>query len=312
MTKVVWVTGAHGFLGRHLSAHMAGLGSVVYGVGHGHWPPANALASGVSYWINGEVGPASLDLLLRQSGPPGIVFHLAGGSAVGASLANPYEDFERTVSTTARVLDWVRLRVPEAVVVAASSAAVYGAGHDGAIDEGASCAPYSPYGYHKAAMEMLCRSYAQNFGLRIRIARVFSAYGENLRKQLLWDLCCKLSVDDRTLVLDGTGDERRDWLHAQDIAGAMACIARSADGDVARFVNVGSGSGTPVSAVAQMVARAWGTQTTPTFTGRSRPGDPVSLVAAVSRLTALGFSPGIPLHDGIVRYVAWYRRQGGR
>jgi UDP-glucose 4-epimerase len=312
VTRSVWITGARGFIGRHLARHLSATGARVAGVGHGHWPDGEAAAAGVSEWINGEVGPASLELLLQHGGIPDAVLHLAGGSAVGPSFANPLEDYERTATTTASLLDWVRRRAPQAHVVAVSSAAVYGAGHDGPIDEHASSAPFSPYGYHKAIMEMLCRSYVQNFGLRVSIARVFSAYGEGLRKQLLWDLCCRLEAAPLELVLDGTGEERRDWLHVDDVVRALDAIARSPAHAECQVVNVGTGAGHSVEQVARQLLAAWGTDCTLAFSGRVRAGDPRSLVAAPERLRALGFAPAISLEQGMTRYVGWFRAPGGR
>lgn len=101
-----------------------------------------------------------------------------------ASFANPLENFSRTVSTSARLLDWLRVAAPEARVVAASNAAVYGAQYDGPIEEDFATHPFSPYGHHKLMMEQLCREYADTFRLRCTIVRLFSVYGPWLRKQL--------------------------------------------------------------------------------------------------------------------------------
>jgi UDP-glucose 4-epimerase len=274
---------------------------------------AEAAAAGVSEWLNGEVGPASLELLL-QGGAPDTVFHLAGGSAVGPSFQNPLEDYERTVTTTANLLDWVRRRAPQAHVVAVSSAAIYGAGHDAPIDERTPYAPFSPYGYHKAVMEMLCRSCAQNFGLRTSIARVFSAYGEGLRKQLLWDLCSRLVAAPRELVLDGTGDERRDWLHVGDVARALDAVSQAPAPPQAEcnVFNVGAGVGHSVDQVARQLITAWGSDCTLRFSGRVRAGDPRALVAEPARLMALGFAPATSLEQGLAAYVRWFRTPDGR
>ena len=108
---------------------------------------------------------------------------------LGASIANPYEDFTRTVATTAELLEWMRLGARNARLVSVSSAAVYGAGHTGPIREEQALLPFSPYGYHKLMMENLCLSYAANYGLAVMVVRLFSVYGSWLKKQVLWDMC---------------------------------------------------------------------------------------------------------------------------
>ena len=94
--STVWITGAKGFMGRHLARHLQTCGHVVRGVGHGIRSESEASAWGISQWINGAVDAANLEALRRSGEVPEVVFHLAGGSSVGASLATPLEDFSRT------------------------------------------------------------------------------------------------------------------------------------------------------------------------------------------------------------------------
>jgi UDP-glucose 4-epimerase len=148
----------------------------------------------VGYWLNGEVNGSNLALMHATLGAPAGIFHFAGGSSVGAAFASPHEDFKRTVGSTAELLEWARQHSPDTPLVAVSSAAVYGAGHEGPIAEDARLNPYSPYGTHKLMMEELCRSYAINFGLPLMLPRLFSVFGPELKKQLLWDTCSKLAT----------------------------------------------------------------------------------------------------------------------
>jgi nucleoside-diphosphate-sugar epimerase len=67
-----------------------------------------------------------------------------------------------------------------------------------------------------------------------------------------------------------------------------------------------------VSEFARLVLEAWGDDRAIEFSGRSRPGDPVNLVADMSRLRELGFTPGIGLEQGIRAYVDWFRQSAGR
>ena len=310
--STIFITGARGFICQHLSTHLAQAGPTVCGVGHGHWPESDARACGLVAWQNGDVTPGNLRRLRDQVGVPDLVYHLAGGSSVGAALANPLEDFFRTVATTAELLDWLRLDAPGAGVVAISSAAVYGAGHDAPIGEGATLNPFSPYGHHKRLMEELCRSYAASYGLRAVVARLFSVYGPGLRKQLLWDLCARLHMGADPLALGGTGDERRDWTEVRDVVRALALLGPLASADVPTF-NVGTGTGTAVRDVAALVAASWagagGLPVARSFSGQARPGDPHALVADAGRLTGLGFSWEHSLAQGVPAYVRWFREQ---
>jgi UDP-glucose 4-epimerase len=283
-------------------------GHKVCGLGHGAWAETEARAAGMMCWINGEIDSANLNQLKRFSELPDYVVHLAGGSSVGVAFSNPGEDFSRTVATSSELLNWIRDEAPQTQLLAISSAAIYGSGHEGLINEDALAKPFSPYGVHKWLMEELCRSYAENYGLRIVIARLFSVYGEGLKKQLLWDSCVRLASGLPSLCLGGTGFESRDWTDVEDVSRALELLMPQAESNVPVF-NVGTGKGVSVSKIANALVRAYFPLTgLPIhFSGQSRRGDPFSLVADSSRLCKLGFTWGTHWEDGIDDYVAWFK-----
>ena len=306
----IFITGAHGFIGKHLAHSLAEAGNFVCGVGYGAWPQSEAAASGLSYWINGSITHSNLRQLQRLAGTPDVVYHLAGGSSVGVAMANPREDFFRTVATTAELLDWLRLDAPEVRLVAVSSAAVYGDGHTGCISEKSPLNPYSPYGYHKRLMEELCLSYAANYGTKVAIARLFSVFGCGLKKQLLWDLCTRLAAGANPLTLGGTGEELRDWTDVRDVVRALVLLADKSSSAVP-VLNVGTGYAMPIHEVATRIALHWAGESKPatlSFSGQSRRGDPFSLVAEPSGMKALGFEWRVEVGQGLDDYVNWFRK----
>jgi UDP-glucose 4-epimerase len=305
----VWVTGANGFIGRYLARELADNGCAVHGIGHGALENLEKQRVGLQTWLNGEVDAANLNALAAGHGLPSKVFHLAGGSSVGLSIAQPFEDFSRTVASTARLLEWLRGSAPECRVIVASSAAVYGADHGGPISEDAVLAPMSPYGQHKLMMEQLCKSYAVSFGLRSTVARLFSVYGPHLRKQLLWDICYRLQQGERTLVLGGTGEEIRDWTDVRDVVRLLTKIGEPPQQETFRVFNGGSGRGTRVADIASMLVKNWGSQIAVRYSGIVRAGDPFSLLADDAGLRYLPFDWRIPIDRGLVDYVSWFKDQ---
>lgn len=307
----ILITGAHGFIGKYLARWFARQGHQVAGLGHGIWPNEEAASWGVTRWLNGDIQSGNLRLLQQAGGTPDMVYHLAGGSSVGVAIANPREDFFRTVATTAELLEWMRVDAPQAQLVAVSSAAVYGSGHDGSIAEDAPLTPFSPYGHHKRIMEELCRSYAASYGLRVSIARLFSVYGAELKKQLLWDMCVRLAAGRQPLVLGGSGNELRDWTDVRDVVRALDLLSAQASAEVVT-INVGTGTGLSVQQIASSIVRHWPLPDAGEalhFSGQSRPGDPFSLVANASRLNKLGFVWEVPVEDGLAAYVRWFQDQ---
>ena len=160
MARIALVTGAHGFIGRHVAKHLASTGVTVLAMGHGNWLRSDWRNWGVSDW---HVADISLESLMTYGGEPNLIFHCAGSGSVAYSVTNPYQDFQRSVSTTLAILEYARLHVPSAKIVIPSSAAVYGYARKFPTLEGDPIAPMSPYGVHKVLSEQICRSYCSQF-----------------------------------------------------------------------------------------------------------------------------------------------------
>lgn len=305
----VWITGASGYIGTRLRAALARARRDHAGLDIAS-PPEGTSGR---HFVVGPVGTDGLTKLLAATGRPDVVFHLAGGSAVGPSFKDPEADFRNSVASASVILDFVRRTAPSAVTVLASSAAVYGNDHSDALGENAVPAPFSPYGTHKLMMEMLGASYAEHFGLDIRVVRPFSVYGAGLRKQLFWDLCVGLKAE-RAATLGGSGREQRDFVHGDDVAAALMLIAEVPKDEKGRIVNIASGVGVTIQRVAGIIADSWKRETglpdapVISFSGVSRPGDPACLVGDNGRLAALGFRESTSLEDGLSDYVRWFLR----
>lgn len=307
MTRRIWVTGADGFIGRHLLDLLGGQPGIAVGaLGFRDAATAPTEAGDIT-WREGEIDTGRLDALADAMGMPDLIYHLAGGGSVGASFADPAFDFRCTVLSTAAIADWMRRSAPGARLVQISSAAVYGAGHEGPIAEDAPLAPYSPYGTHKQMSEALCRSAHLDFGLDCWVVRPFSVYGPGLSKQLLWDACSRIAAGCGALSLGGAGTERRDWLHVADLCRLLWLLA-DASPDAGTTLNAGTGDVQTVAEIGRLLVAAWGKPDMPVeFSGRSRPGDPFSLVADTGRLAAIGFAPARSIDTGIAEYVNWFR-----
>jgi len=303
MTGSALVTGARGFIGRHVARHLAQLGWQVAGLGHGEWEAAERLGWGVSRWQAADV---SLENLVAAAGRPSLIVHCAGGASVGISVERPHEDFHRTVSTTAAVLEFARTHAPEAAVVLPSSTAVYGNAGVLPTPESAPLAPVSPYGVHKQMAEQLCRFYSRQYGLRTAVVRFFSVYGPYLRKQLLWDACERLSREEPPRFF-GDGDETRDWLHVEDAARLLETAARNAGGE-APAVNGGTGQPVRVREILAELFQLLGRAGEPVFTGVGRPGEPKHYLADIAAARSWGWAPRIDWREGLRQYVSWYRR----
>lgn len=300
MAELALVTGAYGFLGRYVARALAAEGAHVVGMGHGSWGRDEWRRWGVAEWHTADI---SVDTLTTYAGEPDVIFHCAGSGSVAFSMTHPQQDWQRTVASTLAVLEYMRVQRPQARLVIPSSAGVYGKASTMPISIQAQLSPASPYGVHKKVAEDLCRSYAQHFGVRSALVRLFSVFGVGIRKQLLWDACMKLSKGAATF--GGTGDETRDWLHVEDAARLMLVAARQAS-TACPVVNGGVGQAVPIKDVVGLVARRMGTGVQPAFSGQTRPGDPMHYQADVAEARAWGWLPQRDRVAEMTAYVDWF------
>ena len=296
------VTGAYGFLGRHIARLLAQRGFRVVGLGHGEWCQPEWESWGLREWHQGDVNLQTLALI---SGSPHVIIHCAGSGSVAFSVQNPLEDFSRTVVTTANVLEYIRLHAPACRIIYPSSASVYGTVEVLPIREDARVAPISPYGNHKLMSEQLIASHARQFGTPSAIVRLFSVYGPDLRKQLLWDACSKLSRGE--IVFMGTGREERDWLHVEDAARLMLAAVDHATMQCP-VVNGGYGEGVTVRDIVTSLSLYLLEQPSePVFSGAQRMGDPSRYVADIVAAKAWGWRPEHGWRQGVEEYALWWK-----
>ena len=137
--------------------------------------------------------------------------------------------------------------------------------------------------------------------------RVFSAYGEGLRKQLFWDVYQK-SKKNSVIELFGTGEETRDFIHIEDILIAIECIIEKSSFE-ADVVNVATGVAQTVKETASTFAAVINPKLKVHFNGISKQGDPIHLQADVSKLFLYGFKMSVTLQQGIADYCKWAELQ---
>ena len=304
MSQIVLITGVAGFLGRYTAQHFLDQGWSVIGIDSAS--PENAPSSILSVYYNLILPDVALVSLLKKHSPSACI-HFAGRASVPLSVADPSSDFYATTVMTFEILEALRLHAPECKFILPSSAAVYGNPQTLPVSETAPVDPISPYGFHKRLCEEMCLEYARIYTLPTAVARIFSAYGPGLRRQVLWDICRK-EIKGEHLILQGTGKESRDFIHAIDIANGLRLIATS--GDLSGGVyNLASGEETTTRKLAAYALEALGSKRSFQFDGILPAGVPVNWQANISKLGSLGFTLSVPLQKGVKTFAHWCRAE---
>ncbi|MET7413500.1 GDP-L-fucose synthase family protein [Streptomyces rubiginosohelvolus] len=108
------------------------------------------------------------------------------------------------------------------------------------------------------------------------------------------------------VTLWGSGSPRREFLHVDDLAAACVSLLEAYDGD--EPVNIGCGEDLTIRELAEIVRDVTGYEGRIAWDTSKPDGTPRKLLD-VTRLNALGFTPKIPLRDGIARTYAWWLGQ---
>lgn len=293
--KRILITGASGFVGRHLAEELRREGAEVvtldareeYSVDVRDWQGVRAFGS--------KLG--KLDL----------VYHLAALMFVPYSFENPRETYEVNVLGTLNILELCRLYNIGNIVFASSY--VYGSPEYLPIDEDHPLNPTSPYARSKAMGEGLCRAYHEDYGLKCIILRPFNIYGKGQSDSFLIPSILKQLVSGEIELMDP--EPRRDFLYISDAVEAYVKAGQYTGSDFEVF-NIGSGVSYSVDSIASRIIDSWGQDVKVGYHHQKRRAEIADVVAGTKKAKEkLGWEPRIDLAEGVSRYVEWYKRNLG-
>jgi GDP-4-dehydro-6-deoxy-D-mannose reductase len=290
------VTGARGFVGRHLTDHLVARGYAVASLDVGDDRPVDI------------TDRDAVDHRITQESPD-VVYHLAARSHVGASWTDGRELTAVNVDGTRAIVD-ACARAAVARVVVVGSAEQYGA-VEGAIEpiaESTECRPLSPYGASKLAAERVALDAHRERGLGVVCVRAFNHTGPGQSSAFLVPgLAARVVAAERGAsdeITLGNGTPVRDFSDVRDVVRAYVLLAeRGVPGEV---YNVCSGHGVQVGDVAaRLIGRAARPLRVVTDVELVRAVDvPVSIGDPRKLVSGTGWSPEYSLDDTLDAVLA--------
>lgn len=294
--KKFLIIGSKGFIGAHLSAHLEHSGYEVWG--------ADVIVDYENthqYHLIDASNPGFHEVFSISDYD--ICINCSGAANVSDSLKHPYRDFQLNTSIVFNLLEAIRVYQPGCKFINLSSAAVYGNPRSLPIQENAALEPISPYGYHKLMSERICEEFHRFFGLKTCSLRIFSAYGEGLRKQLFWDLYHKVKQNDE-IKLFGTGWESRDFIYIEDLIQAILAVAMKAN-CTGQSINIANGKEIYIKDCVKIFYGLFEKRVNFQFSQHAKKGDPNNWVADISTLKDLGYKQKHSLEEGLKNYYKW-------
>jgi len=244
-----------------------------------------------------------------------VVFHHAAILEIPKILEDPVTDLEVNALGTLNVL---RAAYQNGVkkIIYASSAGCYGQSRYLPIDESHPLRPQWPYGVSKLAGEKYCIMFHELYGLPVVALRYGIVYGPREWFGRVMTIFTKKVLENENPIIFGDGNQSRDFVHVKDVVWVTINSAKREDAS-GQALNIGSGIGTKVIDLANMIIRFSGQNSIelkyedpkPGEKGR-KPGELKHLVLDIKKArNLLNFEPQIKLERGIEEYINWFSKR---
>lgn len=298
MSGRVLLTGATGFIGRHVLAPLRARGFDVHAVGRRpaaavdglRWHHADLLAPGAAAALVDVVRPTHL-------------LHLAWYVQPGAFWTSP--ENLRWVGASLELVRAFREGGGTRAVLAGTCAEYEWGAAQACVERGTPTVPATLYGACKDSLRRIVEAYGRTAEMSSAWGRIFLLYGPHEPPGRLVSSVAAALVNGE-VARCSHGEQVRDFLHVADVADAFAALLAS---DVTGPVNIASGTPVRLKDVIHELARRAGASDRVQLGAVPAPAnDPAVLTASVARLRdEVGWAPAHDLGSGLDDTLAWWR-----
>lgn len=173
--------------------------------------------------------------------------------------------------------------------------------------------PASLYAFTKYAQELMLQTMCPALGLDYTIFRFQNVYGvgQSLKNPYtgILSIFSSLMLEDKPINVFEDGQESRDFINVMDIAaGVIAALNNEkSNGEI---INLGSGIGTSVLSITEILKKAYKSNSQVKISGDFRLGDIAHNTASITKAEKiLGFKPSIGLEEGLTQFCEWVKGQ---
>lgn len=308
----VLVTGATGFVGRHLMAALRAA-----------FPAADLVPAARASEAGGDPAVRAFDLMdaegvaqLVADERPDACVHLAAASAVAESFTDPDSTWWANVDGTRALATALMRHAPECRLLHVSSGEVYGLSFNAGVplDESAPLRPANPYAAAKAAADVALGEMALR-GLRVVRLRPLNHVGPGQSPRFAIAAFARQIARveagaQQPVVRTGALDRERDFLDVRDVCDAyVAALARADALPAGTVLNIASGRLRRLDGVLADMLRLAGVRATVEQEAAAlRPTDLAATpCSADAARAALGWAPRVPWNETLAAVLADWR-----
>jgi CDP-glucose 4,6-dehydratase len=310
----VFVTGATGLLGSHMTAELLRRGAEVVCLVRDWVPDSEAVTSGTlsrCRLVRGELEDYQLTLRALNEYEIDSVFHLGAQTIVGTASRSPLSTFESNIKGTWVLLEAARqLKKIERVLVASSDKA-YGEHERLPYSEDAPLVGRYPYDVSKSCADLIALSYYHSFRLPVAVTRCGNLYGGgDLNFNRLVPGTIRSALGNESPIIRSDGTFVRDYFYVRDAVDAYLTLAERVpeDGLTGEAFNFGTETPLSVIAMASRILEVMDRSALPlTIRNEATNEIPKQYLDCTKARRRLNWEPKWTLEDSLGETVAWYR-----
>ena len=312
--KKIFVTGADGFIGSHLTEMLVREGArvkaLVFHNAFSRWGWLDDLAPEIlreAEIVDGDIcDPDAMRILIKGSE---IVFHLAALIAIPFSYIAPRAYVRVNIEGTINVLQ-AALQASVNRVVHTSTSEVYGSAQQIPMPETHPLNAQSPYAASKIAADQMALSIHRSLQAPVTILRLFNTYGARQSTRAVIPTIITQALKPGNKIILGDTRPTRDFLFVEDTVRAFLAIAEApkVEGSI---IGVGTGRETQIGEVVEHVGAILGKNLVVTQARhkvRPEKSEVTRLCCDASRARQLlGWQATTPLREGLAKTIEWFR-----
>src|SRR6266581_2625651 len=293
----ILITGAHGFIGSHLSRRLHRDGAEVHALSR----TTQASDGPGLYWWQVDLAETEAVRELVRTIKPEIIFHLASHNVGARDLDLVLPTFRSNLMSTVNLFTAIS-EIGCRRVVLAGSMEEPEPGDTQAI-------PGSPYAAAKWASSAYARMFHALYQLPVVLLRIFMVYGPaewHLRKIVPYVILSLLRGEVPHLT---SGERQVDWVYVEDVVEGLLAAAR-APGVEGRTIDVGSGELVSIRTLVEHLVRLINPQLQPLFGALlDRPLEQIRVANTAPAAALMGWEAATSLEEGLKRTVDWYEER---
>jgi len=303
----ILITGGAGFIGSHVADACVARGHEVMVIDNLSSGKQGHVPSAARFVLCDVTSDTAVEAV--RTFRPEIINHHAAQINVRASVADPQFDAQVNILGSIRLLEAARQNRVRKFLFASSGGAGYGEQEQFPAEEGHPIRPVSPYGAAKMSVELYLHYYRVQYGLDYTALRYSNVYGPRQDphgEAGVVAIFASLLLRGQTAVVNGDGEQTRDFVYVGDVVRANVAALERGDGI---SVNIGTGVETSVNTVFRILRDLAGSRQEeihgPAMPGEQRRSCLENRMASYE----LGWYPETSLEEGLARTLDFFREK---